>query len=255
MRKSAAAKTLDIDDDNNKDELALAPAPTRSKSRSSRSKSKSSGKTYTHTPPPALIIWLLFSVPLVIWDCGYLLLRPHSMEGGSLHRYIWQPYALYGTIDYSYGAIGWNTKNGFVTAQGIMNVFETAMYIWYLAVLGLRVSTGDGFVRGVASKLNVFARTANAGGEEKSKIVVHGPGVALAVIVCFTSAVMTLSKTLIYGLNEACSGFVSIGHNEWKVMIPLWIVPNGAWIVAPIYMTWVLGLELIEGLERRQKAE
>jgi len=169
------------------------------------------------------------------------------MPGGRLHDYLWKPYALYGTIDYIYGWPAWDAKNGFTSAQGTLNVIESLFYAYYLWVIGTRVAGGDGFVRGVALKsLNIFART---DGEDKDKIVIRGGSdVAVAVVVCFAGAVMTLSKTVLYWLNEYFSGFANIGHNAWARLFVLWVVPNGAWIVLPIYMCWVLGDEIVEGL-------
>ena len=59
-------------------------------------------KTWSHTPSNLTLIWLAISLPLVIWDTGYTLLRPHSMPGGSLHWPLWKPYDLYGRVDHVY---------------------------------------------------------------------------------------------------------------------------------------------------------
>jgi hypothetical protein len=50
-------------------------------------------------------------------------------------------------------------------------------------------------------------------------------------------------------LNEAFSGFDNIGHNSLATLIPLWIVPNGAWIVLPCYMIYVVGMEIWAALD------
>ena len=47
------------------------------------------------------------------------------------------------------------------------------------------------------------------------------------------------------GLNEAFSYFDNIGHNDWRSLIVLWIVPNGAWLILPAYMIYVLGREIV----------
>jgi hypothetical protein len=54
---------------------------------------------------------------------------------------------------------------------------------------------------------------------------------------------------LFSGLIEALSGFDSIGHNSWTNLIFLWIIPNGAWLVFPLYMLYVFGQEILEGLD------
>ena len=79
---------------------------------------------------------------------------------------------------------------------------------------------------------------------------VEGRKGALAVVLGFASAVMTLSKTILYGkpflldtlrrvelskgltceiptaFNEYHSGFKSIGHNSVDTIIFLWIIPK-----------------------------
>ncbi len=61
--------------------------PTRSSpstpSKSSRSRGARKG-SWAHTPSNLAIIWLLVSLPLVIWDTGYVMFRPLTMPGGSL---------------------------------------------------------------------------------------------------------------------------------------------------------------------------
>jgi hypothetical protein len=126
-------------------------------------------KNWVHSPSNLSILWLIISLPLVLWDTGYVLLRPHSMPGGSLHS-LWTPYALYGTIDYIYGWPAYNSHNGFTAAQATMNIAETVLYIWYLWLI-------------------------YASGENK---VISGRVAGVAALVGFSAAVMTLSKTLLY---------------------------------------------------------
>jgi hypothetical protein len=40
----------------------------------------------------------------------------------------------------------------------------------------------------------------------------------------FAAAVMTASKTLLYFLNEACSGWKNVAHNEWTTLVPLYFM-------------------------------
>jgi hypothetical protein len=51
------------------------------------------------------------------------------------------------------------------------------------------------------------------------------------------------------GFNEAFSGFDNIGHNSMATLISMWIIPNGAWIVLPGYMIYVLGMEIWAALD------
>jgi hypothetical protein len=210
-----------------KELVKSSPAPT----------TNGTARKWVHTPSAALTIWLVVSVPLVIWDAGYVLLRPHSMPGGRLHSPIWTPYALYGTVDYIYGWPAYNARNGFTAAQTVMNVIETLGYLYYLWIVyrhGATVVSGRG-----GKKLKKGFVWLLAG--EK---VVAGRTGAIALLVAFTASEMTLSKTLLYckspvdslsgsnlvltliGLNEFFSGFDNIGHNDAVSLIFLWIIPK-----------------------------
>lgn len=48
-----------------------------------------------------------------------------------------------------------------------------------------------------------------------------------ASVVGFASVTMTLSKTVLYGLQEYCCNFCNIGHNDLKTLVVYWIIPNG----------------------------
>lgn len=128
--------------------------------------------SWTHNPDPITLLWLLVSLPLVIWDMGYVFLRPHSMPGGYLHNLIWKPYALYGTVDYIYGDKAWNENNGFTAAQSLLNLAESLGYVVYLWVV---------WQHGV--------------GERR---VLPGGWGGIACLVGFTVSVMTVSKTVLY---------------------------------------------------------
>jgi hypothetical protein len=122
------------------------------------------------------LAWLAVSLPLVAWDTGYVLLRPLSMPGGSLHWPLWVPYELYGNVDHMYGFKQWNAGNGFTAAQSLLNVVETILYLAYLWLWYTRAKPGRAGERGAVS--------GRAGG--------------LAVLLLFASAAMTVSKTVLY---------------------------------------------------------
>ncbi|OKL60629.1 hypothetical protein UA08_04164 [Talaromyces atroroseus] len=197
-----------------------------------------------HTPSIIILLWLLISVPLVLWDTGYVLLRPHTMPGGKFHSPIWSPYALYGTIDYVYGWPAFDAKNGFTAAQGLLNLFETAAYIFYLAVIYVCGTTATSSGRISTKKVNKGLQWFLF--EEK---VVPGRIGSFALLVAYAASVATFSKTILYWLNELFSGFANIGHNSLSNLIFLWIIPNGMWIVFPAYMIYVFGGELLYALE------
>ncbi|KAH9903610.1 hypothetical protein F4778DRAFT_734800 [Xylariomycetidae sp. FL2044] len=199
----------------------------------SPSPSSSPHLLWSHTPTRLTLLWFAISLPLVIWDTGYVLLRPLTMEGGSLHWPLWVPYRLYGEVDHVYGWKAFNAGSGFTSAQGFLNAVETAMYLFYVAVY---------FRDGVARAPSAAART------------LSGKPAALAVLVAFSAAVMTVSKTALYWLQEYFSGYDNIGHNSMQDLIILWIIPNGPWLVLPTYMIYVMGGEIVEGLSRAASA-
>ncbi|KAJ5084571.1 hypothetical protein NUU61_009150 [Penicillium alfredii] len=221
------------------------PSPTRAakeQAKTSPPTTTGTARKWVHTPSAALTIWLVFSVPLVVWDAGYVLLRPHSMPGGRLHSPIWAPYALYGTVDYIYGWPAFNARNGFTAAQTVLNVVETLGYIYYLWIVyrhGATISPGRG-----SQKLGKGFLWLLTGDK-----VVSGRTGAIALLVAYTASVMTLSKTLLYWLNEFFSGFENIGHNDAVSLILLWIIPNGLWIIFPGYNIYVLGADILSSLE------
>lgn len=117
-----------------------------------------------------------------------MLLRPLSMPGGSLHSPIWVPYEIYMQTDYVYGWKAFNEKNGFTSAQGSMNIPETLLFLYYLYLVYLHSTQSTATHGGPVPKPGFLAQR-----------YVHGKHGALAVVVGFTAAVMTLSKTLLYG--------------------------------------------------------
>lgn len=145
---------------------------------------------WAHTPSNLTIIWLAISLPLVAWDTGYVMLRPYSMPGGSLHWPIWVPYELYGKVDYIYGWKAFNEKNGFTAAQGFLNIMESLMYIYYLYIIYMFGKQSKAQGRG--------APKASSVGFLGQQRFVDGQKGAVAVLVAFSAAVMTVSKTVLY---------------------------------------------------------
>ncbi|KAK4150862.1 hypothetical protein C8A00DRAFT_45818 [Chaetomidium leptoderma] len=189
------------------------------------------GDRWSHTPSTATLLWLAVSLPLVAWDTGYMLMRPHTMPGGSLHWPLWVPYELYGEVDHMYGFKQWHLRNPFAAAQSLMNLAETLLYLGYL---GMWYAYGRQAAPGV-------------------RRAVGGRVGATAALLGFSAAVMTVSKTVLYssGVNEYCSGFDNIGQNDPWSLFFLWIIPNGAWIVAPaIFMVYGIGEDIITGLSQ-----
>ena len=151
----------------------------------------SDSSIWSHTPSNLTLLWLLISLPLVFWDTGYVLLRPHTMPGGYLHSPIWKPYALYGTVDYIYGFKAFNAKNGFTAAQGALNLFESGLYVFYLWIVwnsGKEEERVEGRGAPEIKKVGWLGAARRVGGKEGG----------LAVLIAFTAAALTLSKTVLY---------------------------------------------------------
>jgi hypothetical protein len=100
------------------------------------------------------------------------------MPGGHLHWPLWVPYELYGRVDHVYGWKSFNANNGFTGAQGFLNVIETLMYIIYLYIY--------------------MTSAKPVSSEVGAKRALTGPVGAKALLVGFSAAVMTLSKTVLY---------------------------------------------------------
>lgn len=154
----------------------------------------SQNATWTHTPSNLTLLWLLISLPLVLWDTGYVFLRPHSMPGGSFHAPIWTPYALYGTIDHIYGWPAWEKHNGFTAAQASLNVVETVGYGVYLYLVWMYGREVRAKGRGAPKAMEGKGRI----GELAQARSVAGRMGAWAVLIGFGTALMTVSKTVLY---------------------------------------------------------
>lgn len=161
--------------------------------RSASKGSSTAGKKAGHTPSTITLLWLLFAIPLVLWDTVYVLLRPHTMPGGKLHSPFFKPYALYGSVDYTYGWPAYKSGHGFPAGQGLMNLFETLAYIFYVTTVYRYGTTATG--SGRASTKNVRKGLTWLLFEEK---VVGGRVGSLAVLIAFSASVATFSKTVLY---------------------------------------------------------
>ena len=181
---------------------AAAPPQAPKETRTSASAAPSHARAgWSHTPSNLTLIWLAISLPLVVWDTGYVVLRPYSMPGGSLHSPIWKPYGLYGTIDHMYGFKAWDAHNGWTLAQGSINAVETAAYFVYLYLVyayGQQETTQG---RGAPNQ-DAMGRL-KALGESRT---VYGRVATWAVLLGYSTAALTFAKTVLYWLNEAFSG-------------------------------------------------
>ncbi|KAF2114516.1 hypothetical protein BDV96DRAFT_100208 [Lophiotrema nucula] len=216
-------------------------AVSNSVSTTSPMPSSSSPQGWSHTASNLTILWVAVSIPLVIWDSLYLLLRPHTMAGGAIQRPIWKPYEIYAAIDHVYGAPGWENKDGFGGAQGALNVIEVVMYgLYFLIVYHHGVPSAGGRGLQVGSGVRGWI----AGGRR-----VEGWRGNRAVLIGFAASVMTLSKTVLYYFNEYFSDFQNVRHNDWLTLFLFYGVMNGLWVIFPAYMTVVFGTDIMEALD------
>lgn len=167
------------------------------------------------------------SVVLIQWKVELFtgLFGPHTNCALS---YLNKTYCSYGEVDYIYGWKAYNEHNGFTNAQSALNLFEVLLQIYFL------------WLRKVPGRQNK------------------------ALLIGYTVSVMTLSKTVLYWLQEYYSGFLSelrkklihryadIGHNSVDRLILLWIIPNGVWIVVPAILVKQFGAELMQKLNARE---
>jgi hypothetical protein len=145
---------------------------------------------WCHTTSNLTVLWLCISIPLVLWDSLYILLRPHTFEGGALQWPIWKPYELYASIDKVYSRSAWDANEGFGGAQGVLNAVELVMYGLYAMILynhGVKAPSGTGLQAGQGVS-EWFAGGVKVKGKVGNR----------ALIIGFSAAVMTLSKTVLY---------------------------------------------------------
>ncbi|GAA5974132.1 hypothetical protein JCM11641_003455 [Rhodosporidiobolus odoratus] len=161
--------------------------------------------TARYTPPRWISLWFWISTLLVLWDAGYCLLRPRSMEGGDLF-WLWSPYSLYAETDLVYGQAMFERGDGFTSAQAIMNLIES-------------------FLNAVT--LYLFSRQS-----------------PVAILAGFSATLMTASKTVLYWLCDQQSGWALTGHNSRKDWWILFAIPNGAWIVFPTLIAVLFGQQI-----------
>ncbi|XP_065884785.1 uncharacterized protein [Dysidea avara] len=68
------------------------------------------------------VVWFLLSGLVTLYDCGFVLLRPHSLPKGKFHHFF-TPYALYIKIDKAYG----NIEDEFVWGLAWLNLIEVCL--------------------------------------------------------------------------------------------------------------------------------
>lgn len=163
-----------------------------------------SARTSGTNIPIWLVGWVAITVPVVMWDAAYVLMRPYSETSA-----IWKPYQLYAEVDLTYGKSGNAHSEAWCLSQTMMNVVEVLLQCYALL-----------------------------------RIAMTGRTDRCAAVTLLVASVGTLWKTLLYFLIEHNSNWANVGHNDLHTLITLYVIPNGLWIVFPALATYVLSHQL-----------
>ena len=123
------------------------------------------------------------------------------MPGGFLHKPLWVPYALYGTVDHNYGFKAYNAGSGWTGAQGSVNAVETITYCVYLYLMYIygqpekRQGTGAPD-KGLMGRFEALSESRT----------VYGHIASWSVLLGYSAATVTFWKTVLYLLIEVFSG-------------------------------------------------
>ena len=74
----------------------------------------------------------------------------------------------------------------------------------------------------------------------------------LALLIGTLGSAMTFWKTFLYWLQEYYSGYAMVGHNDWRTLILLWMIPNGAWLVVPGYLAYAFAQEIYNDMPQKK---
>ncbi|KAF8960013.1 hypothetical protein BDZ97DRAFT_1355474 [Flammula alnicola] len=160
-----------------------------------------------------IALWFLITAPIILWDAGYVLMRPRSMEGGDL-RWFWSGFDMYERIDNVYSVKGYHEKAGFAPAAAISNLVETSLNVAYLYA--------------------VYVSPKN-----------------IAPLFGFAGASLTLCKTTIWVLQEHFCGRCSQSpKSDFSEILKFWIAPNVVWFTFCSLIVARLGADIASSLNR-----
>ncbi|PPQ72340.1 hypothetical protein CVT26_007311 [Gymnopilus dilepis] len=158
-------------------------------------------------------LWFLLTAPIILWDAGYVLMRPRSMEGGDL-RWFWRGFDLFERIDIVYSVKGFHDKAGFAPAAAVSNLIETSLNLLYVYTVHL---------------------------SPRNTAPLYG----------FAGASLTLCKTTIWVLQEYFCGACSRSEiNEFHEILKFWIAPNIVWFTFCSLIVTRLGSDIADSLNR-----
>ena len=72
----------------------------------------------------------------------------------------------------------------------------------------------------------------------------------------FMVSTMTFAKTVLYFLltTSLCGGQHYVDHNNWKMMIFVYFLPNGVWIILPFLCMVATGRKMLETEAKKIKS-
>lgn len=146
-------------------------------------------------------IWFGATIPVILWDAGFVLMRPDSLPGGSWD-WLWGAYELYLSVDRRYG----DTGQAFVLAQTWMNLFEAALgavTLWLAArerpaacLLAFSVALMTAFKTVLYFLVEVASGFASIGQAELWRILLFYVGMNGIWVVVPTAIVLRLGREL-----------------------------------------------------------
>jgi len=129
---------------------------------------------WMHSPRPLILLWIAFTFPFTIWDTLYIALRPHTLPGHKWNSPIWTSVNTYAAVDGIYSERAWLDNEGWTAAQGVINLTEVSIYLWYFWIVESR---GEG---------------------RKGRRNVSGKYGGLACVLGLVAGTVTLTKSSLY---------------------------------------------------------
>eukprot|EP01127_Copromyxa_protea_P018115 TRINITY_DN5628_c0_g1_i2.p1 TRINITY_DN5628_c0_g1~~TRINITY_DN5628_c0_g1_i2.p1 ORF type:complete len:176 (-),score=38.26 TRINITY_DN5628_c0_g1_i2:20-547(-) len=154
--------------------------------------------------PLWLSLWAVVSSLVCLWDAGFVLSRPDSMEGGKL-AWIWAPYPAYYNVDRSYADL----ENVWTITQSYGNIIEI-VFCLFAFILSLSSSA--------ETQLN-------------------------SVLLIIITSTMTLWKTILYWIQEAVADWEYTKNNEFFDLLVYVAIPTVFWFIFPyLAIKWGVGV-------------
>jgi hypothetical protein len=179
-----------------------------------------------HTPPLPVLLWTAFTFPFTIWDTLYIALRPRPVPGHEWHDPIWAQVGTYAAVDAVYSEQAWLDSEGWTAAQGVVNVTELLLYLWYYAIVRKARSQG----KGVGGKLGAKACVIG--------LVSGTVTLTKSMLYCKFSrqiAFENLSLTCCLVMREPFSGFKYIGKADWYDLLRTWVLMKYVFAFIPSF--------------------